>query len=47
MGKVCFTLGREESALRILVGKCKGNKPFGKTRKRRNYDIKINFKEMR
>jgi hypothetical protein len=45
MEKARDTLGREENECWILVGKCEGNRSFGKSKNKRNDDAKIHFKK--
>jgi hypothetical protein len=43
MGKVCSRHGEMRDAKRILVGKPKGKRPLGRTRRRRENNLRMNL----
>jgi hypothetical protein len=46
MGKVCSTHGKKRNAYRILVGKPEGKRPIGRPRRRWEYNITMDIREM-
>jgi len=38
--------GGEESCIQDLVGKSEGKRPFGKTRSRKKYNVKMDLKKV-
>jgi transposase len=47
MGGACSTNGEKWNSYRILVGKREGKRPLGRPRRRWEYNIKTDFKEIR
>jgi hypothetical protein len=46
MGGACSTYGDRRDANMVLVGKAKGNRPFGRPRLRWKGNIKLDFQEL-
>ena len=46
MGGTRSMYGREERCIQDLVGKPKGNRPFGRPRRILDYNIKMDFQEV-
>jgi hypothetical protein len=46
MGGACSAYGEMKNAYKILVGKLEGRKPFGRSRRRWEDNIKIDFREI-
>jgi hypothetical protein len=46
MGRVCSTNGEKRNTYRILVGKPKGKKPLGRSRRGWVVNIKIGLREI-
>jgi hypothetical protein len=47
MVEACSTYGEMRNAYKILDTKSKGKRPFGRTRRSQEYDIKMDFKQIR
>jgi hypothetical protein len=46
MGKACSTRGEEERYVQVLVGNPEGKRPLGTSRRRWEYNIKLNLQEV-
>jgi hypothetical protein len=46
MGRTCSTHGAKKNARRIFVGKPEGKGPLGKSRRRREDNIKVELREI-
>ena len=46
MGGACSTYGERRGVCRVLVGKPKGKRPLGRTRRRREDNIKMDLQEV-
>jgi hypothetical protein len=46
MGRTCSLHGERRGGYRVLVGKAEGKKPLGRPRRRWEYNIKMDLKEV-
>ena len=46
MGRTCSTMEQSRNAYKVLVGKPEGKRPLGRLRRRWEYSIKMDSKEV-